>query len=206
MNSIPFPELFASLFILLFAVVIHEYSHGFVALKLGDTTARDMGRLTLNPLAHIDPFGTVLLPLLLVIINSPFVFGWAKPVPINFFNLRRPFRDMIWVGIAGPISNLAVAVGLAMLYRSFPGLHTKFWNFVFMNSILINLVLAVFNFIPVPPLDGSRILMGIMPKRAAYYYSQLEPYGFLILIALFYLGLLNRVVWPIVLRILGILL
>lgn len=205
MSSILFPELIASLFILLFAVVIHEYSHGFVALKLGDTTARDMGRLTLNPLAHVDPFGTVLLPLLLVMINAPFVFGWAKPVPINFLNLRKPFRDMVWVGIAGPLSNLAVAFALAYIYKSFPGLHTKFGNFVFMNFILINLVLAVFNFIPVPPLDGSRILMGIMPKRAAYYYSQLEPYGILILIALFYLGLLNRVVWPVVLYLLGIL-
>ncbi len=184
--------------IFLISVVIHEYAHGWVAYKLGDPTAKNAGRLTLNPLVHIDPMGTVFLPLMLVAMRSPIVFGWAKPVPINFSLLRNPKQDMLWVSIAGIMANILLAFIFSLLLRTgvFP---INSYGWVLLNlGILVNLVLAVFNAIPIPPLDGSRVLMSILPRELAYSYMQIERFGFLILIGLLWLGLLNRVIWPVV--------
>ena len=184
--------------IFLISVVIHEYAHGWMAYKLGDPTAKHAGRLTLNPLVHIDPMGTVFLPLMLVAMRSPIVFGWAKPVPINFSLLRNPKQDMLWVSIAGIMANILLAFIFSLLLRTgvFP---INSYGWVLLNlGILVNLVLAVFNAIPIPPLDGSRVLMSILPRELAYSYMQIERFGFLILIGLLWLGLLNRVIWPVV--------
>ena len=175
------------------AVVIHEYAHGWVAYKLGDPTAKYAGRLTLNPLAHIDPVGTIIFPLLLILMRSPFLFAWAKPVPVNFYRLRNPKRDMIWVGLAGPASNLSLALLLSILLRlNFP------FPLLLLGGIFINLILGVFNLIPVPPLDGSRILMGLLPHNLANSFARLEPYGFIILFAFLWLGIFHKFILPIV--------
>lgn len=190
--------------IFIFAVVIHEYAHGWVAYRLGDPTAKLLGRLTLNPIRHIDPVGTILLPVMLSIVHSPIIFGWAKPVPVNFLNLRQPRRDMILVGLAGPAINIILAVILSrFLHLGLP----EFWQHAVAMAIIINLVLAIFNLVPIPPLDGSRLVMGLLPNRYAYLYSRSEAYGILIVFILMYLGLLERFVWPIVLgaaRLLGV--
>jgi len=184
-----------SLIIFFFAVVIHEYSHGWVAYKLGDPTAKYAGRLTLNPLVHIDPVGTLVLPLLLRIMGSPIIFGWAKPVPVNFRNLKNPKRDMIWVALAGPIANFVLAAILSLFLKTI----TSFALYQIIElGILINLVLAVFNLMPIPPLDGSRILTGLLPREQSILYNKIEPYGFLIIIFLLSMGLFNRLILPIV--------
>jgi len=183
--------------LLLLAMSIHEFSHGWLAYKLGDTTAKDQGRLTLNPLAHIDPMGTVLLPIFIFIMSGGrFIFGAAKPVPINYWALKNPRKDMIWIGLAGPFSNLFCALAASQVLRLLPAatvLSTLLTNFVF-----INVILGVFNLIPIPPLDGSRIAMGLLPERLARRYAGLERFGFIIIMIFFALGLLNLLVWPIV--------
>lgn len=183
--------------LLLLAMSIHEFSHGWLAYKLGDTTAKDQGRLTLNPLAHIDPMGTVLLPIFIFIMSGGrFIFGAAKPVPINYWALKNPRKDMIWIGLAGPFSNLFCALAVSQVLRLLPAatvLSELLTNFVF-----INVILGVFNLIPIPPLDGSRIAMGLLPERLARRYAGLERFGFIIIMIFFALGLLNRLVWPIV--------
>lgn len=183
--------------LLLIAMTVHEFAHGLVAYKLGDSTARLSGRLTLNPLAHIDPFWTVLLPLVLFLSSSgQFVFGAAKPVPINYQALNNPKRDIIWIGLSGPLANLILAFIIAQvlkfIYLPAPAVY------LLLNLLFINVVLALFNLIPIPPLDGSRILMGLLPEGLARQYISLERYGFIILFAFIWLGVFERFLWPMV--------
>ena len=196
-----------SLLIFFFAVIIHEYAHGWVAWKLGDSTAKFMGRLTLNPIAHIDLIGTIFLPLILIMTHSPVLFGWAKPVPVDFFNLNNPKRDMIWVGFAGPAANIIFAIALSLLLK-IPLLAASYFAVsVITTAIMANLVLAVFNMLPIPPLDGSRVIMGFLPYNLGLEYSKIEPYGFIIIFALLWLGAINTIIWPVVIvlaRLLGV--
>lgn len=188
--------------LLMIAMSVHEFAHGWVAYKLGDTTARDSGRLTLNPLAHIDPIGTILLPLsLLIATGGRFVFGAAKPVPINYSALRNPKRDVIWVGASGPLVNLAFALVLSLAWRMTPA--GAVINFLLLQLILINIVLGIFNLVPIPPLDGSRILMGLLPRELSFAYASIEPWGFIIVLALVWMGLFEFIVWPLASVILG---
>jgi len=202
-----------SLLIFFFAVIIHEYAHGWVAWKLGDSTARIMGRLTLNPIAHIDPIGTIFLPLFLIITHSPVLFGWAKPVPVDFFNLNNPKKDMVWVGIAGPAANIIFAIALSLLLKLCRGqaclspTANYFLISVITSAIMANLVLAVFNLLPIPPLDGSRVAMGLLPYNIGSEYAKIEPYGFIIIFGLLWLGVINSIIWPVVIflaRLLGV--
>lgn len=191
-----------SLFFL--AVIVHEYAHGWVAWKLGDPTAKIAGRLTLNPLAHIDPIGTIFLPLLLLVTHSPIVFGWAKPVPVDFYNLHNPKRDMIWVGISGPAANIILAIILSFILKI---TQCPIFSILLTSAIIINLVLAVFNILPIPPLDGSRVAMGILPRNLSREYAKLEPYGFIIIFGLLWLGIVGSLIWPTVIflaRLLGV--
>jgi Zn-dependent protease len=184
------------------AIILHEVAHGWVADKLGDDTARWMGRLTLNPLKHIDPVGTVLVPVILLVVGSPILFGYAKPVPINFRKLRHPKRDMVWVALAGPVTNILLALASTALLAGMASLPAGMeWladpvASMCQASILINLVLCIFNLIPIPPLDGGRVAVGLLPGRYAYYLSRLEPYGFIIIVALLFTGVLQQVIGP----------
>lgn len=188
-----------SLILFFLAVVIHEFAHGWMAYKLGDPTAKYSGRLTLNPIAHIDLIGTIALPLFLVITGSPILFGWAKPIPVNFLGLRNPKKDMIWVGLAGPGANILLAIVISLIIK----LKMIFLPLqVLEYFMLLNLVLATFNLIPIPPLDGSRVVMGLLPPKLAYQYMRLERFGFIIIVIMLYLGLFQLIVWPVVLKIL----
>ncbi|ABD06953.1 Peptidase M50 [Rhodopseudomonas palustris HaA2] len=174
---------------LVIAITFHEAAHAYVARACGDNTAWMLGRVTLNPIKHIDPFGTVLLPLLLLAIQSPFLFGYAKPVPVNFRGLRNPRRDMILVAAAGPAINLALALIAAIAIRliDLPGETGEWLMRNLANALLINVVLAIFNLIPIPPLDGGRIAVGLLPRVLGRPLARLEPYGMLILIGLVFL-------------------
>jgi Zn-dependent protease len=185
--------------ILLLSIIVHEISHGFAALKLGDTTAKMRGRLTLNPIPHIDILGTILLPAMLVLMNSPFLFGWAKPVPVNPLNFRNPKRDMMITSLFGPLSNFALAIIFAILYRVFLilGLKGNIPLQVFEFGAAINILLFCFNLLPIPPLDGSKVLMYFMPDNVAQGFRRIEPFGFIIIFVLFFVGALGGILYPI---------
>lgn len=192
----------------LIAITCHEAAHGFAAWRMGDPTAKLSGRLTLNPFRHIDPVGTIIFPLVLVVMKSPFLFGWAKPVPVNPRYFANPVKGMMLVSLAGPGSNFALALGFAALY------HALFWLIAFLDGagmgiiiplvlmaqfgVFINLILGIFNLFPVPPLDGSKILAGLLPPQGASFIYSLERYGFVIIILLLLTGVLQRVLLPMV--------
>jgi Zn-dependent protease len=202
------------------AVIFHEVAHGYVALKLGDTTARDMGRLTLNPIPHIDPVGTILIPGILILLHAGFVFGYARPVPVNFFRLRNPKRGMALVALAGPATNLAIALVAAILLRVLfladPGLALRILNsggssglygslsisaaYILFYTFFLSVILAVFNLIPIPPLDGGRIAVGLLPENMARAYAKIEPFGMILIVVILILDPFNifRIVLSIV--------
>jgi Zn-dependent protease len=169
------------------AITFHEAAHGFAAHRLGDDTAWRLGRVTLNPVKHIDPFGTILLPGMLLLVSSPFLFGYAKPVPVNFGALRQPRRDMILVAAAGPATNIVLALVAGLVFHVVPLLPDTAAQWLALNlrnALVFNVTLAVFNMFPLPPLDGGRILVGLLPRPAAIAVSKVEPYGLFILIGL----------------------
>lgn len=179
----------------LFSITIHEAAHGYAARHFGDHTASMLGRITLNPLKHIDPVGTILVPALLYFSTSgAFLFGYAKPVPVNFNNLRNPKRDMIWVALAGPVSNLLMALGwgIVLYLLIAAGVDERFFIDMCRGGILVNVVMFVFNLFPLPPLDGGRVLVGLLPARQAIAVSRIEPWGFFIVMALVVAGVISN--------------
>ncbi|CAH9019557.1 site-2 protease family protein [Candidatus Nitrosacidococcus sp. I8] len=194
----------------LFAVTVHEVAHGWVALQLGDYTAKTMGRLTLNPLRHVDPIGTLIVPGILLILGG-IVFGWAKPVPVSWDRLRNPKRDMAIVAIAGPIANLIMAISWALIARLGMSLTENLpilgipLAYMGTAGVFINAILMIVNLVPLPPLDGGRVLVGLLPNPLAYKVSRIEPYGILLLLILLLTGTLWFILWPIVSQFISIL-
>ena len=188
---------------ILLAITVHEASHGYAAKYFGDLTAERLGRITLNPLKHIDPVGTILLPALTLFFGGV-LFGWAKPVPVNFGNLRNPKKDMFWVAAAGPASNFVMAVLWSLLlgiikYELSRGVYSPSFPFLLQMcfvGVTINVVLMVLNLLPMPPLDGGRIAVSLLPNNLAFKLAQVEKYGFAILIALMFTGVLNKIIGP----------
>lgn len=182
---------------LLFALTIHEYSHGYIASRLGDPTAKAMGRLTLNPLKHLDPLGVLAFIIMKI--------GWAKPIPVDPRYFKNPMKDMLWVALAGPAANLTAAIASSLIAHILAATATFIPKIILLPlfqmvaaSIWINIILAVFNLVPIPPLDGSKVLMGLLPPRHAASFARIEPFGFLILLALFYTGILQKILLPII--------
>ncbi len=191
----------------LLAITLHEAAHGYVARHFGDPTADLAGRITLNPLRHIDPVGTLLVPASILALSSLFgaggiLFGWAKPVPVNFSRLRNPKADMLWVAAAGPFTNLIMALGWAILFRialvGEPGAYTLPLLKMADAGMQINAVLMVLNLLPLPPLDGGRIAVSLLPHHLAWRFARLEPYGFPILLVLLFTGVLGAILWPLI--------
>jgi len=212
-------EIAISLFVLLFSITVHEASHGWAAKRLGDRTAFDLGRVSLNPLVHIDPIGTIVLPLILVLVGAP-AFGWAKPVPVNPFNLRHPRRDNLLISAAGPAANVLAGIGalILLLILKFTSPSVRLFlqspdlvrailpkgfypleglSIILFFTVYISFYFAVFNLIPIPPLDGSGIVMGLLSERGAAAYEKIRPYGFFLLLALLYLDVLRIITLPI---------
>ena len=181
----------------LFAITVHEAAHGWVASLLGDHSARMMGRVTLNPIKHVDLVGTIIVPAFLFF-TAGFIFGWAKPVPVNFRALRSPKKDMLWVAIAGPMSNFIMATLWLIIIFFAINTGSQFLADMAQVGIQINLLLAVLNLLPLPPLDGGRVVSSLLPSKLAYQYDQLEPYGLFILLGLLFLGVFQTVILPIV--------
>lgn len=186
----------------IFAITLHEAAHGYAARHFGDPTAYQAGRISLNPVRHIDPIGTLLIPaVVLFATGGNFAFGWAKPVPVNFGRLRHPKRDMLWVAAAGPGANLFMAVLWALLFKFVAIMPISYFSEPAMRmargGIIINIVLMVLNLVPLPPLDGGRIAVSLMPQRLAYQFARLEPYGMIILMVLLFTGLLGAVMAPV---------
>lgn len=204
LSSLSLPQLISVLIIpVLFAIIVHEVAHGWVAKLLGDPTAQRLGRLTLNPIKHIDPIGTLLVPALLVLMRTGFVFGWAKPVPVTWENLRHPKRDMAIVAVAGPASNLVMAIAWGVIAKIGGLLPAQFEYigeplvFMGLGGIFANVLLMSFNLLPLPPLDGGRVAVGLLPGPWAWRLSRVEPYGFFILIGLMITGVLGYLIWPV---------
>ena len=190
----------------IFAITLHEAAHGYAARRFGDRTAEMMGRISLNPLRHIDPVGTILVPLVILLVSKMagggILFGWAKPVPVNFNNLRRPKQDMLWVAAAGPGANLLMALFWAAVVKFAFVIHTTPFAMplALMGAagVFINAVLMALNLLPIPPLDGGRIAVSLLPPRAAYALARIEPYGLFILIGLMFTGILGLFLWPLI--------
>ncbi len=191
----------------IFAITLHEAAHGYVARYFGDMTAALQGRITLNPLKHIDPVGTILVPLVILLTSKllgagMILFGWAKPVPVNFGHLRRPKQDMLWVAAAGPGMNLVMAIFWALIIQLGHALGSGFASAPLMlmgaAGVFINVILMALNLIPLPPLDGGRIAVSLLPVKQAIQFSRLEPYGLFILIALLFTGVLGIILWPLI--------
>ena len=203
MSELSLPQVIVvSILPILFAITVHEVAHGWVAKRLGDPTAQRLGRLTLNPFKHIDPVGTVLIPALLLLLKAGFLFGWAKPVPVTWENLRHPKRDMVFVAVAGPVANLlmaffwgAVAKLATVLPASADGAAAPL-QLMGEIGITINVLLMVFNLLPLPPLDGGRVAVGLLPGPLAWQLSRVEPYGFFILLGLMAFGVLWFIIQP----------
>jgi Zn-dependent protease len=188
---------------MLFAITLHEAAHGYAAKYFGDYTAYQAGRISLNPLHHVDFIGTLLVPVALVIVTAgQFVFGWAKPVPVNFGNLRNPKRDMLWVAAAGPGANLLMALTWAAVLKLVLLVPVNYFSYpvqeMAKGGVLINLGLMVLNLIPIPPLDGGRIAVSLLPNRLAYRFAMIEPYGLIIIVVLLATRALSAVIWPLV--------
>ena len=183
----------------LLAITVHEAAHGYAAKHFGDKTAYFLGRITLNPIKHIDPVGTVVIPGMLLLLSAPFLFGWAKPVPVNFSNLNNPKKDMMWVALAGPASNLAMAIIWAIILGLFKSSGASYALFIIgmaQVGIMINLVLMLLNLLPIPPLDGGRVAVSLLPSPWSYKLASLERYGMFILIFLIVSGLLSVILLP----------
>jgi Zn-dependent protease len=199
----PIQTLAISALPVIFAITLHEAAHGYVAKHFGDPTASQQGRISLNPLRHIDLVGTILVPIFLLLLTAGnFLFGWAKPVPVDFSRLRRPKQDMLWVAAAGPGANLAMALGWAALLKL--GLmgggsgYAEAMAEMSRVGVAVNIVLMVLNLLPLPPLDGGRIVVSLLPPRAAWKFSRIEPYGLVIVLLLLVTNVLNMVLWPLV--------
>ena len=200
MELAPMQRVAVSAIPMIFAITVHEAAHGYIAKQFGDNTAYDLGRISVNPLKHIDPLGTIVIPSLTMFFGGMF-FGWAKPVPVNFGRLKHPKKDMLWVAAAGPGANfLMMVLWVISLKFSFllPEMYVQPFELMCASGILTNIVLMVLNLIPIPPLDGGRIAVSLLPYKAALRYARVERYGFIILIVLLFTHILDKIMWPFV--------